>query len=449
MDRELTKQAMQLIRDIENGAETKQELNSQLIAALTALFKSISVCEEMDDDAFAELFGIDEPVESGVAAIKILAIHNAREAIDDIVDFVEWQISHSDHDDYLWDSIVEVLALFGSEGITSLLELAVLGSRSENVRSVLINAVFHWGKCHKVVPASVESLIAQGLNNASKNPVQVNTDLMMLVVELKLEGFGEVIERAFSLDRIDCGMAGDWEEVRHLLHVEGLNLPMPEKPFNSLDDCRRNAGMGVFSENIIFMLGEIQEEAAQEYLSNAMDAFRDSAEGQQLHSQGQRLGYVYNFLDCGLNYMHVTVDLMTVADALEILLELFPRKLSMDVKNCRSVINELCAFWHFVDRVHQLESAKEIETTIRSMLSTFRRKMSDTESFGMAKSIVMSAMAEGFDVSSQEDMQNFISLFNTRLLEQHEHASEDFNANASRNTPLKQRKKVLAKKKRK
>lgn len=458
MDIELAKQAMRLIRDFERGGDATLEIDSQAIASLTTLFLPISLSEDMDDNTFAELFGDDEPVESGLTAIKILASHNAVEAIDAIVAFIEGQISPHDYDDYPHDTLPEVLSLFGTEGIALLLIHAAVGSRNEATRCLLIDAVKQWGQCREVERTSVATTISKGLNNVRDNPIQVNTDLMMLVVDWKLKGFGELIERAFSYDRIDCGMAGEWEAVRRQLHVEGMRLPMPEKPYNSMEDFKKKLGIGIFSDDALFMHGEIDEQAAAKYLDNAMEAFRDSDEGQRLQSKGHSIDCLYNFLDLGLNDLRVTVDLMTVTNAQEILLGCFPRKLSMDANNCTSVIDELCAFWHFVDRVHQLESAKAIGTEIHAMLAEFRQEMSNTDNFGMAKSLVMSAMAEGFDLTSQEDIQKFINQYNSRLVAQRAvlngnessfARAEQPIANAAPNMSLKQRKKLLAKRKRK
>lgn len=458
MDMELAKQGMQLVHDFELGVATAGEIDSQAIAALTALLTSAVACDEMDDDTCDELFGSDDPIDLAVAAIEMLANHNAVDAIDGIIAFADCQFTHSDFDDSLLDTLPKALSSFSISGIALLLEHAVLRSHDETTRCILIEAVKQWGQNQQEERCSLESMISQGLNNARANPIRVNTDLMMLVIHWKLKGFGESIERAFSIDRIDCGMAGEWSEIRRQLHVEGMGLPMPERPYNSMEDLRKKAGVGVFSNKPLVMHGEIEEAAAEEYLDNALDAFRGSDEGQQLQSKGQRIGYLYNFLDLGLTYLGVSVDSMTVASAREILLELFPRKMSMDPRDCKKVIDELCAFWGFVDRVHQLESAKQIENAIRSMLAEFRREMSNTDNFGMAKSLITAGVSAGFDMTSQDDIQKFIQLYNTSVVAQREASSGNGSSFSRVEYPspseppkmsLKQRKKLLAKKKRK
>ena len=272
----------------------------------------------------------------------------------------------------------------------------------------------------------------------------------MLVIDWKLDAFSESIERAFSSNRIDCGMAGQWDEVRRMLHVEGLGLPMPEKPFNSMDDFRKKVGIGCFSDNVIFMLGEIQEKEAREYLDNAARAFERSDEGKGLTKPIVRNGYVHNFLELGLHSLGVTVDSMTLQDVREILLEIYPRKVSMGSEDCQEALDEVSAFWKFVDRVHAVEDAKRIGAEIRALHSEFRREMDDPRNFGPAKSMVMAGKAEGFDMATQEGAQAFMQVYNARL------SADRFDSSITHSTDSlvmgmsrKQRKKLLGKKKKK
>lgn len=453
MDRELPKHAMRLIRDFDRKSDINVEVDSRAVASLTALLESVAVRGEMDNETFVELFGPDDPVDAGVTALEILANHNVVDAISSIVDFVGLQISEGMDDEYLLDDIPDALDSFGEEGIASLLEHAVSSELNERARCVLIQAVKQWGDHQDTITKSVQILISHGLDNAANHPIRVNTELMMLVIDWELEGFGESIERAFSIDRIDCGMAGDWEDVRQMLHVEGLGLSMPERPHNSLAEFRIRLGAGIFSKKMIFLDGEIQEQAASEYLDNAVREFTLSDEGRNFEG-----GYLYRFLDIGLTYLGVTVDAMTVGDVCEILLEVFPRKVSLKAEECTAAISELCAFWHYIDRVHRLELAGEIEKEIRGMLAEFRSEMANPANFGMAKSLFMAGAAEGYDMMNVEENLKFIAAYNSRLpafprsgLGNQGAISriEQSDANSISSMSLKMRKKLLDKKKRK
>jgi len=453
VDRELTERAMRLIRDFDRKSEVNVEIDSHAVASLTALLESVAVYDEMDNDTVEELFGADDPVDAGVTALEILANHNVVDAIPGIIDFIRLQISEGTDDDYLFDDIPDALDSFGEGGVVSLLEHAVSSGLNERARSVLIQSVKRWGDRQEAVPNSVKTLISHGLEHAANHPIRVNTELMMLVLDWELEGFGESIERAFSLDRIDCGMAGGWEDVRQMLHVEGLGLSMPEWPFDSLDDFRTSIGVGIFSKKPIFFDDEIQEQAASKYMENAVREFTLSDEGRSFEG-----GYVSSFLDIGLTYFGVTVDAMTVGDVREILLEVYPSKVALKAEECTASISELCAFWHYVDRMHRLEFAKEIEKEIRGMLAEFRSEMANPANFGMAKTLFMAGAAEGYDMMNVEDNRKFMAEYNSRSTAfrpsglGHQEAisrMDQSDANSISGMSLKMRKKLLDKKKRK
>lgn len=453
IDGEMIKIAMQLIHDFECESDGKIELDSRAVASLTALLETIAVCGEMDDITFDEIFGAVDPVEAGVTVLEILAKHDVVNAISSIVDFIGVHVDEDTDDDFLFDDIPDALESYGVEGIVSLLEHAVSGEHNERARGVLIQAVNQWGTRQEEIPDSVKKLITHGLDNATNNPIRINTDLMMLVVDWELKGFDESIEKAFSNDRIDCGMAGEWEDVRRILHAEGVGFTMPERPYNSLRDFRISIGVGVFSKKSIFLDGEIQEEAASKYLDDAVNQFASSEEGRQIEG-----GYLHSFLDIGLTYLGVTVDAMTVGDVREILLDIFPRKVSMEAKECAAVIHELSAFWQFLDRVYRLELAKEIEAEIRGMLAEFRSEMSNPANFGMAKSLFMAGQAAGYEMTNEEDMHRFFAEYNSRLATFDRSRMGNQGANTRIDLPnessvsgmsLKMRKKLLEKKKRK
>ncbi len=120
-------------------------------------------------------------------------------------------------------------------------------------------------------------------------------------------------------------MVGNWEAVRRELGVEGLGLPMPTKPIDSMRDFRLKMGIGAFSNVPLFGDGELDEAACHAYLTNVRQAFQKFARDAD-STDSACGGAVSTFLDVGLNYLGVHAEIMTVEDAREILLELFPRK---------------------------------------------------------------------------------------------------------------------------
>ena len=139
---------------------------------------------------------------------------------------------------------------------------------------------------------------------------------------------------------------------------------------------------------------------------------------------------------------------MKVKDAREILLQMFPRKVSMEEEDCRDAIDEISALWKFVDRVHAVENAKKIGAEIRALHAEFHQEMSDPQNFGQAKSFFMEGKAKGFDMTTQEGAESFMQFHNAQI------ATNSFDSTSTHSTesPVagmsrKQRKKLLAKKK--
>jgi len=56
---------------------------------------------------------------------------------------------------------------------------------------------------------------------------------------------------------------------------------------------------------------------------------------------------------------------MTVSDLEEVLYDLFPRKVITERGDGAEIIQELRAFWHFLERVYQLPQAKQLLAHLR------------------------------------------------------------------------------------
>jgi hypothetical protein len=328
-----------------------------------------------------------------------------------------------DDDDYeSWETtdLPHALVLLGPDVAEQLMEFAADARQSCTARVTVLESIKDLGEQHPAIAQSLSPRIVAVLENAAENPVLVNTDLMGLAIDWKRPEAAEVIERAFSMNKIDCGCFGDWDAVRRELHVEGIGLAMPERPFNSLDDFRRKVGIGCFSKEMLFNMDEFDDQAVENYLNEACRAFSVSPEGKQVLGEDIPASNVHLFLDLAIHYCVVTVDTMTIADAKEVLLEIFPRKVSMDAEHCEEVITELAAFWRFVDRVHGLDHTNEIAKTVTALSNRFREAMTDRSNFGMAKSMFMIGDEAGFDMTTQEGLDELIGTYNGSLLAAHQ-----------------------------
>jgi len=385
------------------------------VSDMCSLLQTAEQSDSLSDSDYDQIFGDEEANRLSVVAIEILARFDAIEAIPAILSYLQTIDFDQSDDSWMIDGIADSLQYFGPESAASLMEFVADLSNQHAAKLPVIEGIRLLGNRDKSVHRLLSSVIMQGLENASKQSVDVNTGLIMLAIDWQLTEAAEPIERAFSINKVDCGTTGPWEETRQQLHVGSLGLPMPEKPHNTMDDFRRNLGIGCFSNDPISLHGHVQEDAAFNYYETACRTFANSMEGKGVLEAQQHPSFVHQFLELAISYLGKTVDTMTIADVHELLLELFPRKVNIDDSERGSVIEQLTAFWRFVDRVHDVELASKIADTIESMTGEFRDVMNDPSTFGMAKSFVTAGQEAGFDMTNQEGLNAFMLAYNQNL----------------------------------
>ena len=398
--------------DIPQVAST---MNADAVQPLKDFLAAVQASSELTDDEYDSIFVENDAVRLGIEAAKLLAYVNTIDAIPTILSFLHW-LHQSGEEDACTDYGPDIILGLGSAAAIPLLRHVVQPGGNESVKCTVVEGIKALGERDSSIQNTLTFLIIQGLSEENEFSPILNSDLMMLAIDWQLVDAAEAIERAFAGNRIDCGTAGDWNQVRKLLHVQGLGLPMPAEPFNSLKNFRQAIGVGAFSQDPLFMVGELQEDAAQKYLDTACHAFARSGEGKLLLAEDALAGHVYQFLDVGLHYLGKSVENMTAQDAKEILLEIFPRKVSLRADATDGVIKELVGFWRFCDRVHDIENARDIAAEIEKLGRRFREAMSDPANFGLAKGFFMAGQEAGFDMTTQAGLNAFMQIYNRSAL---------------------------------
>lgn len=159
--------------------------------------------------------------------------------------------------------------------------------------------------------------------------------------------------------------------------------------------------------------GEIDERAADELECELVKLFAESPEAQPIIERDGSVGWAKSMLEYGRIYEGATVATMSGRDVSRILLGTFPRKVSCEPSVAPQVVEELRAFWSFLRRELSLKNADEcIAVLDDEMARKMERELADPRNYGMAKSFVMAGMAAGFDMTSEEGMAAFTSLYN-------------------------------------
>jgi len=139
------------------------------------------------------------------------------------------------------------------------------------------------------------------------------------------------------------------------------------------------------------------EKKANQYTEQLVQLFEQSPEGQALSSEGIEPGWAGMLLDFGTDY-------------------LIPRKVSASANEAPEIIRELQAFWTFLQRVFHLENAAACLGVLNEKAAReLKKKMSDPATFGIAKSFVMMGMERGFDLSSEEGINEWMATYNAEL----------------------------------
>ncbi len=162
--------------------------------------------------------------------------------------------------------------------------------------------------------------------------------------------------------------------------------------------------------------GELQEKLAAQYRKDLFKLFIESPEGQALINEGIDPGWADMMMDYGMNYLRLTPPQMSPADLREVLFDLFPRKVSAEADEAPNVIRELQAFWAFLQREFQLENAAACLKILDNRAARrLREEMSDPANFGMAKSFVMMGKARGFDMTTEEGINEWMTTYNAEI----------------------------------
>jgi hypothetical protein len=107
---------------------------------------------------------------------------------------------------------------------------------------------------------------------------------------------------------------------------------------------------------------------------------------------------------------------MSSDDLREILFDLVPRKVSASADEAVAIIRELQAFWGFMQREFHLENAAAcLKVLDEKAARELKRQMSDPANFGIARSFVMMGMQRGFDLSSEEGINQWMATYNAEL----------------------------------
>jgi hypothetical protein len=162
--------------------------------------------------------------------------------------------------------------------------------------------------------------------------------------------------------------------------------------------------------------GTCLEEKAVRYEEALMDQFATSRSLTSDQREGNRTGLGSGDDPLCLTYPGLTPPTMTTADLEEVAYSLFPRKVLTEKGDGAEIIQELRAFWQFLQRVYQVPQAEQMLAGLTPQAARrLERELQEPANFGMAKSFVLMGKEAGFDMESPEGMRAWVEAYNATV----------------------------------
>ncbi|HEY9738762.1 MAG TPA: hypothetical protein V6D06_20855 [Trichocoleus sp.] len=159
------------------------------------------------------------------------------------------------------------------------------------------------------------------------------------------------------------------------------------------------------------------EPLLEDYIADVIDRFLQSDTGQAYvkdHPEGGH--WIGTFIEMAYVYGELTLPKMTKGDVRQVMEQILPRKLTlMDPSDADDAVEELIAFWTFIQKTYRLRSAGAIVKYLQSIGNQFPKWMVDPNRGGMAKSFFMEGVAAGYDMTTEEGLQALQAEYNQRL----------------------------------
>jgi hypothetical protein len=115
------------------------------------------------------------------------------------------------------------------------------------------------------------------------------------------------------------------------------------------------------------------------------------------------LGVCALVLDYAADHFGATIATLQEAELRRVVFEIIPRKVSVEATAAKGIIEELRAFYAFLEREFGLAQAGAcLRVLAGDAVTNLEAKLADTASFGMAKSLFMAGRQAGYDMTSQQ-----------------------------------------------
>ncbi len=169
------------------------------------------------------------------------------------------------------------------------------------------------------------------------------------------------------------------------------------------------------------MVEEYSDEKLEEILDKAYEwgiAFSKSKYFEELtEEQKQESEFVLmSFTEYMYSYHELLPEKWDEDTLEECCLYTLPRKISANDSYFESIAPVLSAFFAFLSEKNILKNASRLIRRVKKIDRQIVKNARDPRNWGIAKSFAMAAMDAGVDITNEEEMQEFIALYNMQQL---------------------------------
>ena len=148
---------------------------------------------------------------------------------------------------------------------------------------------------------------------------------------------------------------------------------------------------------------EIDPEVHAELVDALVDAFGASPEAQAL---AEDVGACRLVMEFAADQFGASIATLGPTELREIVFETIPRQVSIDAGEAPAIIDECRALYAFLKREYDLPQADACQRVLAGdAAKRLELRLGDPRNFGMAKSLVMSGRAAGFDMSTKAGLE--------------------------------------------
>lgn len=160
----------------------------------------------------------------------------------------------------------------------------------------------------------------------------------------------------------------------------------------------------------------IDEPAARQYMDHLVALFEASPEARALDAYPDHLGWSLSQMRIGLDSFGITPPTTQAIDLVELVFNIFPRKMAVEPSEAKAIVEELVAFWTFLGRSFDLENAGScVEVFDSDAAENLEQELADPDNWGPAKSLAMFGQRSDFDLTTEEGRAQAMLAYNASL----------------------------------